>query len=252
MQTTHKLIPREWGEHLALDFTYFENDCAVAFMDPPDNIGLKYSENRDKRPDDEYGMALEDWMREAWMAVDRDLWVSFNAMHTRLVSRIVDRMCTTWPGLECREMVQVFTFGQHNKHDFGRNYRPLWRLRRGSSTFVDQIRVPSQRQLTGDKRANPDGRVPGDVWDFPRVTGNSSQRRKWHPTQLHGGLLERFVLASTEKGDTVLDLFSGTGSLIRVCKRLGRNTVSVESSPYYCEMIAKEHPDVELVMEVGP
>jgi len=59
-----------------------------------------------------------------------------------------------------------------------------------------QIRVPSWRMLNGDKRAAPDGKVPGNVWDFPRVTGNSKQRRAFHPTQLNEGLVERAILLS--------------------------------------------------------
>ena len=137
--------------------------------------------------------------------------------------------------------MQVFTFGQHNPHDLGNNHRPLWRFaRRDAKLYPDQVRVRSWRQENGDKRANPRGRVPGDVFNFPRVTGNSRQRRRWHPTQLHEGLIERCILLSTQPGERVIDPFAGSGTTGRVCKRIGRDCSLIEIDPTYCEKLWEE------------
>jgi site-specific DNA-methyltransferase (adenine-specific) len=101
--------------------------------------------------------------------------------------------------------------------------------------------MPSWRQKNGDKRADPRGRVPGDVFSFARVTGNSKQRRSWHPTQLNEGLVERCLKLTTPEGGTVLDPFAGTGTTLRVCDRLGMNCTLIEIDPKYCKLIAKEH-----------
>jgi DNA modification methylase len=111
--------------------------------------------------------------------------------------------------------------------------------------YPDATRVPSWRQEHGDKRADPRGRVPGDVFDFTRVTGNSKQRRAWHPTQLNEGLVERCLNLTTVEGDYVLDPFGGTGTTLRVCKRIGRNCTLIEIDPAYCAKIAEEHSDLE-------
>jgi site-specific DNA-methyltransferase (adenine-specific) len=139
--------------------------------------------------------------------------------------------------------VQVFTFGQHNQHDLGNSHRPLWRFTRDGAVTLrpDSIRVPSWRQLNNDKRADPRGKVPGDCFDFPRVTGNSSQRRKYHPTQLHEGLYERCIKLCCAPGDAVCDIFAGTGTLARVCNRIGNPCTMIEMDRFYCEEIAKEH-----------
>ena len=144
--------------------------------------------------------------------------------------------------LEAKPCVQTFTFGQHNHHDLGNNHRPLLRLRwREAPLFPDAIRVPSWRQENGDKRADPRGRVPGDVMDFPRVTGNSKQRRTWHPTQLNEGLVERCVKLTTPPGGTVLDPFGGTGTTLRVCKRINLSCTLIEMDREYCRQIAVEN-----------
>ena len=97
------------------------------------------------------------------------------------------------------------------------------------------------RQENGDKRADPRGRVPGDVFDFTRVVGNSKQRRPWHPTQLNEGLVERCVRLTTPEGESVLDPFGGTGTTLRVCRPLGYPCTLIEIDKGYCAEIVKEH-----------
>ncbi len=213
-------------------------DCI--FADPPDNIGLDYNGYIDNLPDPEYLRLLASWVEQFTRSADI-IWLSFNAKWTIPVATIL----SGHPDFEIKPCVQTFTFGQHNSHDLGNNHRPLYRLRRLTyptiKLYPDQIRVKSQRQINGDKRANPKGRVPSDVFDFPRVTGNSSQRRSWHPTQLHEGLVERCIKLSTLSGGTVCDPFAGTGTTLRVCNKIDRNCVAIEIDPFYCDKIAEEN-----------
>ncbi len=252
------------------------------FADPPDNIDLGYGEYKDKMPDDEYVALLEQWIR-AFVSKAEIVWLSFNARWTVDVGAIVSLLIRqhnslpgNFPQLECKPCVQVFTFGQHNKNDFGNNHRPLWRImRKGTKLYPENVKVPSWRQRNGDKRAAPGGRVPGDVmdfqyarpategahftigdgeqlvhckllpveagdvFDFPRVTGNSKQRCDWHPTQLHEDLVKRAVLISTAEGDRTADPFGGTGTTMRACKEINRPCTLFEIDSNYCEKIAK-------------
>lgn len=82
-----------------------------------------------------------------------------------------------------------------------------------------------------------------DVFDFPRVTGNSKQRCDWHPTQLHEDLVKRCILLSTVVGGKVLDPFAGTGTTLRVCKQTGRSCTLIELDGQYCAKISEEHSD---------
>jgi hypothetical protein len=212
----------------------------MIFADPPDNIGLGYGECDDDVSHLEYRKLLIDLL---WGAKDKCdiLWMSFNARHLPVMGRLADDFLAEgdWTLKPC---VQTFTFGQHNQHDLGNNYRPLWRfMRDGTELYPDAVRVPSWRQLHGDKRADPRGRVPGDVFDFPRVTGNSKQRRKWHPTQLHEGLYERCIRLTCAPGDSVCDIFAGTGTLARACRVTYNPCTLIEMDRNYCKAIAEEH-----------
>lgn len=217
------------------------------FADPPDGIGLKYNSYQDS--DKHYHVLVEAWIK-AFTQKSPIVWLSFNARWTPLFGRMCYAL-SNHPDWSVKPCVQTFTFGQHNRYDLGNNHRPLWRLKRwDAKLYPDSIRVPSWRQLNGDKRANSKGRVPGDVFDFPRVTGNSKQRRSYHPTQLHEGLVERCIKLSTAEGDTVLDPFAGTGTTLRVCKSINRDCTLIEMDKFYCEKILEEHPDLHFECEL--
>ena len=216
-------------------------EAACIFADPPDNNGLDYGEFKDKLSDDEYIR----WLRKCFQLFIEKAgitWVSYNARWGLDVGQIIGALISKHTWLEIKPCVQTFTFGQHNHNDLGNNHRPLLRLRRNNvPLYPNQIRIKSWRQKHGDKRADPRGRVPGDVFDFPRVTGNSKQRRQYCPTQLHEGLVERCIKLSTFEGQLVLDPFAGTGTTLRVCKRINRPCILIERNRAYCEEITKEH-----------
>ena len=217
-------------------------DVDTLFADPPDNLDLSYNEYRDRMPDADYIKLLHRWL-DAFVLKAKTVWFSYNSRWTFEVGKIVTEVVGLRAGnLEAKPCVQTFTFGQHNQNDLGNNHRPLIRLRWWDAPlFPDAIRVPSWRQENSDKRADPRGRVPGDVFDFTRVVGNSKQRRPWHPTQLNEGLVERCLKLTTPPGGVVLDPFAGTGTTLRVCKPNGFNCTLIELDPAYCARIAAEN-----------
>ncbi len=212
------------------------------FADPPDNLKLNYGNNfNDNIPTEDYLNWLSESMYNFCKAADI-VWLSYNAQWIIHLGRITRDLWYELNDIEIKHCVQTFTFGQYNQHDLGNCFHPLLRLKHNDAPlYPDQIRVLSWRQEHGDKRADPRGRVPGDVFSFPRVGGNSAQRRSWCPTQLHEDLVERCIKLSTKSGDTVLDPFAGTGTTLRVCKRINRNCILIEQNPEYCNHIAKEH-----------
>jgi DNA modification methylase len=232
----HKLIN---GDCLKILPTLSPVKCI--FADPPDNIGLAYSGFDDKADPTAYVEWLYKVVKACITTADIT-WISFNAKWTVAMGQIVGDLTRVRPKLLVKPCVQVYTFGQHRHTDMGNGHRPLWRLMwEGTPIYPDQIREPSWRQLNGDKRADPRGRVPDDVFRHERVTGNSKQRRAYHPTQLNEALVERCIRLSTRELERVIDPFAGTGTTLRVCKRLNRPCTSIEVSDVYCEKIAEEH-----------
>ncbi len=261
------------GDNLMWLHQLRDKKISMIFADPPDGIGLGYNEYDDKTNPEEYASLLGKWLPLFCDKADT-VWISFNSRWMLEMSAIAQKIRDA--GWEFKPCVQTFSFYQHCKTDLGNAHRPLWRFRKpGAALYPDQAKIPSWRQLHGDSRATAGGKVPGDAFDFTqapekqrrdwheraiqcgewvvdsmipddhfdftRVTGNSKQRRSWHPTQLHEGLVERCILLSTKPGDWVVDPFAGTGTTLRVCRKIGRQCTLIEIDPMYCENIAGEH-----------
>jgi modification methylase len=86
-------------------------------------------------------------------------------------------------------------------------------------------------------------------WVLPICSGGERLKeggKKAHPTQKPEALLYRVLLATTEKGDVVLDPFFGTGTTGAVAKRLGRQWIGCEREDFSRgvaeKRIAKELP----------
>ncbi|MFM7403327.1 MAG: site-specific DNA-methyltransferase [Erythrobacter sp.] len=86
-------------------------------------------------------------------------------------------------------------------------------------------------------------------WVLPICAGGERLKengKKAHPTQKPEALLYRVLLATTEKGDVVLDPFFGTGTTGAVAKRLGREWIGCEREDVYRAVaekrIARELP----------
>lgn len=208
------------------------------FMDPPDNIGLKYANYNDNRVD------YFSWLaRLVSLALSRSkiLWLSYHQKHDLDVARILN----TYVGSRItKKIIWRYTFGQYNDKDFASGYRPIWLIReKNAETFGDRIREESERMRLGDARTvHREGRHPDDVWDFPRVVGNSPGRRSWHPTQHPVILYDRVMKYSCGTGDEFVDLFAGSGT----CFYAGRlnpdvKITGVEIDSEYCKHLRADH-----------
>ncbi len=88
-------------------------------------------------------------------------------------------------------------------------------------------------------------------WVLPICSGPERLRKggaKVHPTQKPESLLYRVMLATTKKGDVVLDPFFGTGTTGAVAKRLGRAWIGCERESLYRDA-ALERIDMALPLD---
>ncbi|WP_288416675.1 site-specific DNA-methyltransferase [uncultured Novosphingobium sp.] len=88
---------------------------------------------------------------------------------------------------------------------------------------------------TAMKTLNDELQMRSD-WVLPICGGQERLRKgghKVHPTQKPESLLYRVMLATTKKGDVVLDPFFGTGTTGAVAKRLGREWIGCEREGLY-------------------
>lgn len=125
-------------------------------------------------------------------------------------------------------------------------YEPiLWFSKTDNFTF-HEIREPykSQKRLQNkifkngkQWKPNPEGRLAGDVWQFPTLAGKRFENEKVaHPTQKPLALCDRIVKHFSNVGDLVLIPFAGSGSECVSCLQNGRNFIATEITPKYIEI----------------
>ena len=219
----------------------------LIFADPPFNIGYKYDVYEDRKAYDEYYRWTEKWMA-ACAGVLKDtgtMWIAIGddyAAEVRVIGRKLGLNLRNW-------VIWHYTFGQNTRTKFARSHTHLFYWTKTTDhkaiTFNDMaVRIPSARQTTyADRRANPKGKLPDDVWSFSRVCGTFNERVKWHPCQMPEKLLERIIKVSSNPGDLVLDPFSGSGTTCVVAARLKREYFGVDISESYVKHSIKRIAD---------
>jgi len=220
----------------------------LIFADPPFNIGYKYDKYNDRQKRENYISWTKEWMTvcKKVLKPTGSFYIAIGDEYAANVKVIADEL-----GLFMRNwVIWHYTFGQQMKKKFSRSHTHIFYFVNNEKNFTFNdyaVRVPSERQLIyNDKRANPVGKMPDDVWDgYPRVCGTFKERAGWHPCQMPENLLKRIIAVSTGAGDCVLDPFSGSGTTIAAAKQLGRDYVGVEISQKYVENAKKRLAELE-------
>ncbi|MHC4740207.1 MAG: DNA-methyltransferase [Planctomycetota bacterium] len=214
----------------------------MIFADPPFNIGYKYDKYHDKVKKKNYIAWTKDWMSACkWVLKPHgSFYIAIGDEYAANVKVIADEL-----GLFMRNwIIWHYTFGQHTKNKFTRSHTHIFYFVNDERdfTFNDYaVRVPSDRQLVyNDRRANLRGKMPDDVWgEFPRVCGTFKERARWHPCQMPESLLKRVIAVSSNRGDCVLDPFSGSGTTASSSYMSGRHYVGIEISEEYAAKARK-------------
>ena len=90
------------------------------------------------------------------------------------------------------------------------------------------------------------------TWNLPICNGKERLKKngnKLHSTQKPESLLHRIILASSNKGDFVLDPFLGSGTTAVVSKKLGRNYFGIEKEKNYFDAINKRLKNTKIIKD---
>jgi len=152
------------------------------------------------------------------------------------------------------EIIWSYQTGGRAKKYFSRKHDTIFLYRKGDEyTFhIENVAVKREgarrnhmrRQVDADGRTyrtiksagkiytyyDDEPAYPGDVWDDLQMQQKDPQRTGYD-TQKPLRLLERVILCSTEEGDLVADLCSGSGTTLEAAWRSGRRFIGVDKSP---------------------
>jgi DNA modification methylase len=213
----------------------------LVFADPPYNLGVDYGggAGADRLPDAAYMAWACRWLTEAvrLLTPDGSLWLLLSWEYACESGVLLKAL-----GLSVRNVV-VWNegFGVQTDNKFARCSRPLFYCVRDPKRFVfnaDAALTPSDRQTKyADGRADPRGKVMGDVWsDIPRLAGTHRERVGDFPTQLPLALLRRVVGVASDPGDLVVDPFAGSGTTGEAALEAGRHFLGFEKQRHWWEL----------------
>ena len=205
----------------------------LAFLDPPDNTKMKYENYKDNLKSKDYIKLLNVWVLKACSLTDGAVFVSIAEKWMPYLEQIIlDNKIKL-----VQRIFWYYSFCQANKKRYSSSIRPIYWLN-NDLIYPDKIKVLSDRIIKyKDKRGDPLGKLPNNMWDYSRVCGTFKERRSFHPCQHPEALLERIILGHSKENETILDPFVGSGGTAIVCKKLNRNCVGIDVSQYYLDKI---------------
>lgn len=224
------------GDAISLFKGLPDSSIDLIVADPPYNLGKDYGNNHDLKGFDDYIEFTRQWTSEAKRILTESGTI-YVFMGVRFISYLYDILDREQELFFNSWVVWHYTQGLGKTKGFSPRHDDILVFNK-SKNFkfnLDDVRVPQKYYRA---RNNMRGANPGDVWTFSHVHYSNPNRQN-HPTQKPEGLIERMILASSDKGDAVLDPFSGSGTTLRVCQQLNRNAIGFELNPEYVEMTKK-------------
>lgn len=140
------------------------------------------------------------------------------------------------------ELIWSYNWGGRGKSNFARKHEYAWCWSKGEKFLFnsDDVRVERKQKInirTGKEYEK--GTIPTCIWEKNNHT-TSKEYVNWHPTQKPLLILERIIRAYTNPGDTVVDIFSGSGSTMIACQNTERKFIGSEiDEDYYTRSLER-------------
>ena len=219
------------------------NTVDLIFADPPYGIGKDFGITKDSFLDvNQYLNWSISWIDECMRVLKPNgtMYFMSSTQFMPALDRYVDEKYFV-----INRIVWIYdSSGVQSKSKFGSLYEPILMIthsKNSSYTFnyqdiLVEAKTGAKRKLIDYRKTPPTQyntmKVPGNVWEFSRVRFKMDEYEN-HPSQKPEALLERVILASSNKGDIVLDPFSGSFTTSSVAIRLGRKAVGIDINPEY-------------------
>jgi len=216
----------------------------LLFVDPPYNLNKNFGKNSFKQTSlEEYENWLESWVSETVRILKPNAsiyicgdWRSASAIQRVGMKYFKLRNRITWE----REK------GRGAKTNWKNSLEDIWFFTVSDDYFFDVEAVKMKRRVIApykengkpkdwkeEKSGNYRLTSPSNLWNDLTVPFWSMPENTDHPTQKPEKLLAKIILASTKKGDLILDPFLGSGTTAVVAKKLRRDFIGIEEDEQY-------------------
>jgi len=222
-----------------------DGSVSLIFADPPYNIGKNFHGRKDEWPTEE---AYLHWV-ETWLNLCLRKLTPNGSLYLMCSTQCfapIDLLLRKQLSILSRIIWQYDSSGVQAKRYYGSLWEPIFHCVKNRKDYVFnsndilvEAKTGATRKLIDYRKQVPSQyntqKVPGNVWNIARVRYRMPEYEE-HPTQKPLALLERIILASSNKGDLILDPFGGTFSTSYAAKLHGRRSVSLDISEDYLKI----------------
>lgn len=221
---------------------FSNNSFDLIIADPPFNKDKDYGKLVDDNISlEDYYTWIETWVRLSFQKLNENgsFYVYINSQHLGRFQTICEKY-----GIWRNTIVWHYTNPTPSKKSYPKTWSAfLFFTKSDNYKFFTNERM-QLHQTSLERREDRLVRLY-DCWsDISKLVSGylSQQECIYYPGtknriftyQLPFELVKRIVLTSSEEGDTILDLFSHSGTTSCVCKEYGRNSTAIEIHPDYC------------------
>ena len=228
--------------------TISDESIDLIFADPPYNINKADWDKFDSQ--EEYVKWSVKWISEA-ARILKPTGSLYICGFSEILADLKHPAMQYFSG--CKWLVWHYRNKANLGKDWGRSHESILHLRKTKkfSLNIDEIRIPygnhtlkypshpqaESSQYSNNNKSqiwtpNPLGAKPKDVIEIPTTCNGMGEKTK-HPTQKPEELLRKLILAGSNKGDIVLDPFSGSGTTLVVAEQLERLWIGCEMNKEY-------------------
>lgn len=242
----------------------YKNDCLVvlpklrsysikcSILSPPYNIGKKYASYEDQR--DDYLHWVGRWTQEIKRVLDDNghffLNMGSKPSQPNTPYEVFQEVCKYFVCQNSIMWIKSYSEEDSNKEivdQFG-HYKPInsqrylndtwefiWHFTKDGNVPIDRLAIgvpyKDKTNLNRGRGNGKDKRCRGNVWFFSYDTVHGAKK---HPAAFPERLPELCLqLAGIKPGDTVLDIFSGSGTTNAVAAKNSINSVGIELDQGY-------------------
>ncbi|MDD5760170.1 MAG: DNA methyltransferase [Desulfobulbaceae bacterium] len=247
---SHRLICADCTDLKAVKKLMDGKRVNAILQDPPYNIGLSYDKGiggkkryggnvDDSKTDDQYRELLNIALKNGLAVCQPDAHV-----FTYCDQRYIWLLQTLYKELGIQnKRVCLWIKNSSNPTPqvaFNKQYEPCIYGTIGSPYLSDKVLNLSEimnKEVGTGNRTIEDIHDMIDIWLVKRLNGTDYE----HPTQKPPQLHEKAIRRCTKPGDTVLDLFAGSGSLMVACEQLKRSAYLAEREPIFVDLILRRY-----------
>jgi site-specific DNA-methyltransferase (adenine-specific) len=219
-----------------------DNSIDLILTDPPYFIGYDGGRGWDKQwnSDEEYLEWCKLWVNECVRVLKPNrMFCVFGTLKYDTFLRMKLDILNKIPNFYSQnEIIWSYNWGGRSKTNFARKHEYIWCYSKDKSFLFNADSVRKERKQKINIRTGEEyekGTIPTCIWEKNNHT-TSKEYCNWHPTQKPLEILERFIEAYTNPGDTVLDLFTGSASVMIAAENTGRSFKGCELDPEYFEL----------------